>query len=89
VLSDAGSVSSFGDDAHNVIVIEWSTGTSGDKQTYLAGFAREHGTCFFQIKFQGSDRTLSEWHHAFCIAFAMFDPKRGALQVSVIDGQRD
>ena len=47
VLSDASAVRSFGDDAHNIVVIEWTTGTTRDKQTHLAGFAHEQtARCF-------------------------------------------
>ena len=41
VLSDSSTIRGFGDDADNVIVIKWTTGTRRDKQTHLAGFMRE------------------------------------------------
>lgn len=41
VLAKACARGGFGDDAHNIIVIEWTTGTTGDEQTYLTGFTHE------------------------------------------------
>jgi hypothetical protein len=55
VLADAGAIGSFGDDAHDVIVIKWTTGTSRDKQPHLARFKSEQDASFFQIQLERSD----------------------------------
>jgi hypothetical protein len=85
VFSDAGARAGFGDDAHNVVIIEWTAGTRRDKESYLAGFMSKQRAGFFQIEFQSSDCRLRKRNYTLCVAFAVFDSECGGLQVNVVD----
>ena len=88
VLPDAGPYCSFGDDAHDVIVIEWTTGTRRDKEPYLASFMSEQRAGFFQIKLERGDGRLGERYYTLRVAFAVLDSESSRLQVGVVDRQR-
>jgi hypothetical protein len=89
ITSETCSVSGFGHDAHDVIVIEGTTGTARDKQTHLAGFPHEQTARCFEIKFQGSNRALRERDHPLRVSFAVLNAQGGCLQVGVVERQRD